>query len=227
MTDQITIDSLVSGLKIAIPILSGGLAGSALTNILQARRNRVPVVGYRLDFTTILKPKPDHINQHEYRIVASDGASFPNLFHMKMELVNGGTKDFESLKFGITLAEGDTVISAEWETENRHRSAQTTPTPSGVQPSNQLDFVLTPFTRGDVATLQCFVVAGEHREDPGELSLSSPNAVRFEERIPMRISPTSLRLVSALPGLAPVNRLADLLDDSQRRNEKRSTQRFK
>jgi hypothetical protein len=168
-------------IKIAAGIVSGGLAGAILTNLVTAYRGRIQPIGKRVDVAPLFTPgfigsalRPT--------ITVSDGTSsyqFANLHVADVSVVNRRNRDFSSFRFGLTLGSKDSCVHAEPTSSDRHHVATPASSVSPANPSNAFDFTLQPFNRSDAYTFKLFIVA--NGAAPEAIDISSPEAVRFTE----------------------------------------------
>jgi hypothetical protein len=168
--------------KIAAALVGGGAVGAMITATVTAHRNRIQPVGKRVEVTPLFTPHASPESLLRPSITISDGTAdykFKNLFLTDIQVVNRGNRDLPTFSFGVTLAKADHAVHAEPYGLDRHHVATLVALVSPAHPSNSADFQLKPFNRGDSYTIKIFIVAGG--DEPGEIHLSSPEAIRFTE----------------------------------------------
>jgi hypothetical protein len=166
---------------IVIPLVGGGAMGALINASVSACRNRMQAVGQRIEFLAVFR---DTLGTSSLRtqVTVSDGQSdhrYDNLHIGQVQLVNRGNKDFGEFKVGITLSAGDVVIYQEPKPPDRLHQAKCLTPITLADPKSEVDFVLRPFNRGDAYTVQLFIVTAPEKERPGEIELSSTEAIRF------------------------------------------------
>ncbi len=155
--------------------------GAILTAIVTAYRNRIQPIGRRIDIVPVFQDtiRPASV---QVKVTISDeqnNASYSNLYIGQLQLVNQGNKDLANFKFGITLLEGDLAVYIEPRSLDRHHQVtQLTPTTLS-QPQSAIDFTLQPFNRRDIYSFQLLIVTPDGKQQPSEVYISSPEAIRF------------------------------------------------
>ncbi|HET7110624.1 MAG TPA: hypothetical protein VFI41_07105 [Gemmatimonadales bacterium] len=166
-------------IKIGAGVLSGGLAGAVLTNIITTYRSRIQPVGKRLDVTPLFSPGFTG-SALSPSITVTSGATtyqFSNLHVAEVQVINRGNRDLARFSFGLTLTPGDEVVHIEPTVPDRHHAVSLANPVSPATKTATPDFTLAPFNRGDAYKLRVFIVAVG--DAPGAITLSSAEAVRF------------------------------------------------
>lgn len=166
-------------IKIGAGVLSGGLAGAVLTNVITAYRNRIQPVGKRIDVTSLFSPRFTGSTLSPSITVTSGVTTyqFNNLHVAEVQVINRGSRDVANFSFGLTLSQGDEVVHIDPTVPDRHHAVALTTPVSPATKTAKPDFTLTPFNRGDAYMLKIFIVAAGHA--PGPITLSSSEPIRF------------------------------------------------
>lgn len=168
-------------LFIALTILLGGILGAGIQSAISAYRNRLTSISSRVDFLPKFEESGGS-SKLNTQPVLTDGKTeyqYNSLHQAQIQLSNQSTEDFESFQFGITLSPDDVVVYLESQSPDRHHHLKQLTPVTLSEPTSQIDFILRPFNRGDSYSLRLLIKAAETREEPGEIQLTSPEAVRF------------------------------------------------
>jgi hypothetical protein len=161
-------------------VIGGGAMGAVITAIATAFRNRVPLVGRRVEITSVFKQSIDGAEIVSTVTITEEGQDFKfdTLYLAEINLVNKGNKDFEEFTFGVTLAKNDLAILAVGKSSDRHHQVNATDSPSAAAPRNAIDFAVAPFNRADTYSISLYIVAPAGTE-PGDVLVSSREPVKF------------------------------------------------
>jgi len=177
MTDTQWIVSLIAS------FIGGGAVGSMITAIVTNYRNRRQPIGYTLDFFEIFKK--DAVYGALQALITVSNASdsgidleLENLSVARLGLINRGNQDIQEFKFGVTLQGSTEAIEVRTTTPDRYHIATCINPPSPPDFRHELDFILQPFNRGDLYTLNIYFT---YFDAPGEIQLSSAHSTRFVE----------------------------------------------
>ena len=168
-------------IKIGAGVLSGGLAGAVLTNVITAYRNRIQPIGKRIDITSLFSPGFTG-SALSPSITVTSGATtyqFSNLHVAEVQVINRGNRDLAHFSFGLTLSPGDEAVHIDPTVPDRHHAVSLTKPVSPASKTATPDFTLAPFNRGDAYMLKVFIVAAG--DAPGSITLGSSEPVRFIE----------------------------------------------
>jgi hypothetical protein len=108
------------------------------------------------------------------------GQDLPNLAIVNLELINKGNRDLPTFSFGATLAPGDVCAHCDMQSSDRHHKTNLLTAIGPGSPTVELDFVLSPFNRGDVYTFKLYIIVVDGKDSPGELKLSSTEPIIFK-----------------------------------------------
>lgn len=166
---------------ILVTALLSSMAGALVYAGLSTYRQRPQPIGHRVDvFPDFATPVGAICSRSQ--VIVSDGQQayrHDELHLIQIYISNEGDQSFEEFIFGITLGWGDVAVFVEAQSEDRqHKVKQLTPI-SFAEPQSELDFLLYPFSRRDSYSLRLLVLIGDGKQQPGEISFSSPESIRF------------------------------------------------
>lgn len=169
--------------QIVPALIGGGAAGALINAAFTARSNRIQPIGRRIEITPIFRQGDNSSGLRAKIAIADNGsiATFENLFFVDIQLVNKGNIDIESFPFGVTLSGGDECVHVEHTAPNRHHIISQSPVIKPQNPSNEIDFTLTPFNRKDSYLFKLYIVIPDDAKDPKNIILGSPNPIKFAE----------------------------------------------
>lgn len=104
---------------------------------------------------------------------------YRHLHTVQVEVTNQSKHDFDEFEFGITLASDTAIVYIEVQSPDRHRVVKSLTPFSFDQPRSQADLSLSPFNREDIYTFRLLVTASEGCSSVSNVTLSSPEAIRF------------------------------------------------
>lgn len=167
--------------KIVASLVGGGAVGAVITAVATSYRNRIQLVGKRVEILPLLTSSSSG-SVLKPEVTVSDGTTdykFSNLHVADVQIVNRGNRDHLTFSFGITLSGGDNAVHVEpYGLDRYHAATLATPVTPG-KPSGSLDVTLKPFNRSDSYTLKVFLVAASSQ--PGPIAIGSSEPVRFTD----------------------------------------------
>lgn len=168
-------------LPAVLGLLGGGAVGAMITATVTSFRSRIQPVGFRVEPLTMFRGVSNDRGVKLKVSLESDGQvyNFPNLHAIDVEIVNRGNADKPSFEFGVTLSELEKAVFVETTKTDRHHVFTTVPLASPTEPSNELDFVVAPFNRGDRYRFTAYVTLPPGKDLIGKISFSSPLPVVF------------------------------------------------
>jgi hypothetical protein len=167
--------------SILIGFVAGGVSGVLVYSAIVAYLNRKPVIARRIDIV----PKFEDLygsSGLQSQITFSNGEKsyhYRHLHTVQVELTNQSKRDFDEFEFGITLASDTAIVYIEVQSPDRHRVVKSLTPLSFDQPRSQVDLSLQPFNREDTYTFRLLVTEPEDCLSPSNVTLSSPEAIRF------------------------------------------------
>lgn len=173
-------------IQISSGILGGGAAGAIITNIvshLKAKKTCVEVTrNLTKVFSATASPK-----EFEAKIIVGSkkhkslSVTFLNLYFLDLSIKNAGSKDYESIKFGISLRNGDKCVFSESSGCDRHHNAIIESEIDVCEPAEIIDYTVSPFNRNEEYKFRIYITIPDEKEKPDNVSLSSPAPVVFKE----------------------------------------------
>ncbi|OUE47468.1 hypothetical protein BZY94_05095 [Burkholderia territorii] len=167
--------------QIGASLLGGGAIGAIISASVATHRGRVQPVAKRVEVTPLFAS--DFAGAaFNPSVTVSDGSTdlkFSNLHVAEIQVVNRGNVDRQKFSFGITLAHGDQAIHVEPYGLDRHHKVLQPTACTPAAPSGTLDFELVPFNRHDAYTMKVFIVSAAVGNQPGTISMSSSEPIRF------------------------------------------------
>jgi hypothetical protein len=182
-------------IKLAAAVTSGGAAGAIITAVATSYRNRIQPVRYQVKTVPVFAQAPKYSGVETGVILKQNGNeySLPNLHLTEIRLVNAGNQNLKTFTLGVTMGDKDLIVSATSEAPDRHHNAKLVNDVSAADPKQGVDFSITPFNRRDLYLLRILSTSISSAE-PGEVKLSSDEAVRFVK--PVNLSEVSISLTS-------------------------------
>lgn len=173
----------ISWWQILPALIGGGAAGALINAAFTARRNRIQPIGRRIEITPIFRQADNPSGLRAKIAIAHNDstATFENLFIADIQVVNKGNTDIETFPFGVTLSGGDECVHVELTSPDRHHEVSQNPVITPQNPSNEIDFTLTPFNRKDSYLFKLYIVIPDNAKDPQNIELGSPNPIKFIE----------------------------------------------
>jgi hypothetical protein len=167
--------------QIAASLASGGAAGAVLTSIVSSYKNRIQPVGYRTEIIPLFRPASNPGSLEAKVMVKYDDCNceYENLFFVELQVVNRGNQDLVEFPFGVTLRSGDEIVHAEGATPDRHHQIKESTAVSPLRPGSNIDFLVSPFNRGDSYHFRLYVSTRNNAKELGPVKLGSPAPVRF------------------------------------------------
>lgn len=162
-------------------LVGGSVVGTILTLIVSARRNRVQPVGFRAEPLPLFQGVTGNRNVR-IRVSLEDGGvlhNLENLHAIDVEVINRGNADRAKFSFGITLPITQQAVAVETVKGDRHHVFTEVPSVSPTAPSNELDFVVQPFNRGDRYRLTAYITLPPGQEMMGDIEFTSSESVVF------------------------------------------------
>lgn len=160
----------------------GGSALGALTYaFIAAYRHRKPKIECRVDRAPLFESLGGTALPRS-QIENSDGDqtySYNHLQIAQVQVQNQSKQDFDHFEFGLTLAAQAVVIQFEVQTADRHHRMKQLDPSTFSQPQAKADLSLQPFNRDDTYTLRLLSITAQPNQRLGEITFSSPLAVRF------------------------------------------------
>ena len=182
--------------------LGGSAIGALAYASVSAYRNRKPKIGCRVDRAPLFESLGG-TDTPRSQIEISDGEQTYSYNHLQMAQVqvqNQSKQDFDQFELGITLSAEDVVIQLEVQTADRHHLVKQLDPFTFSQPQAKVDLILQPFNRDDTYTLRLLSITAQPNQRLGEITFSSPVAVRFadmpliEETIKDSVKSTTISL---------------------------------
>lgn len=167
-------------------LVGGGAMGALITTVVASARNRKQPITYRTEIIPAFNREMFSTGGVSARLTLASikgghGEDIPNLFVVKVDVVNGGNHDFQSFNVGLTLSQGDLAVHCDVATPDRHHQAKLATTIGPGAPAPVLDFELVPFNRQDLYKFTLYLVVPEGQTVPREIALSSPEPVTFKK----------------------------------------------
>ena len=119
---------------------------------------------YTIETIEVFKRHPEFQSLQAVLTVGdSDSSSGPgrivkNLSLARIFLINKGNVDIERFDFGATLKGSNEAIEVRAETPDRHHALDILKPVDLLHPTNELDFTLRPFNRGDKYKISVFLL---------------------------------------------------------------------
>ncbi|XWK89492.1 MAG: hypothetical protein U7127_05355 [Phormidium sp.] len=167
---------------IGVILIIGAVIGALLQSAIAASRTIKPIINTRIDVLAKFDPLFESHLLDTYKIVVTDGAKeykYNSLAQVEIYLNNKSLQDFPEFKVGVKLANDDVAIYAESHTDDRHHHLKLLTPVTLNEPQSEMDFLLQPFNRGDSYSLRLLIKLSEDSQVPGEISITSPEAVSF------------------------------------------------
>ena len=182
--------------------LGGSAIGALAYALISAYRHRKPKIGCRVDRAPLFESLGG-TDTPRSQIEISDGEqtySYNHLQIAQVQVQNQSKQDFDHFELGLTLAAEDVVIQLEVQTADRHHLVKQLDPFTFSQPQAKADLILQPFNRDDTYTLRLLSITAQPNQRLGEITFSSPVAVRFadmpliEETIKDSVKSTTISL---------------------------------
>jgi hypothetical protein len=182
--------------------LGGSAIGALAYASISAYLNLKPKIGYRVDRAPIFESLGGTSSPRS-QIEISDGDktySYNHLQIAQVQVQNQSKQDFDQFELGITLSSQDVVIHLEVQTSDRHHFVKQLDPFTFSKPKSKADLILQPFNRDDTYTLRLLSITAQPNQRLGEITFSSPVAVRFvdmpliEETIKDSVKSTTISL---------------------------------
>lgn len=160
----------------------GAVIGALLQAAISAYRNKNPIINTRVDVLAKFNPLFESDLLDTYKIIVTDGTKeyeYSSLAQVEILLTNRSKENFPEFKLGVKLSADDLAIYAEAETVDRHHHLKLLTPVTLNEPQSEMDFLLQPFNRGDSYSLRLLIKVSENSQVPGEISITSPEAVSF------------------------------------------------
>jgi hypothetical protein len=161
--------------------LGGSALGALAYAFIAAYRHRKPKIGCRVDRAPLFESLSGTALPRA-QIEISDGEqtySYNQLQLVQVQVQNQSKQDFDHFEFGLTLAAQAVIIQLEVQTADRHHRVQQLEPSTFSQPQAKADLSLQPFNRDDTYTLRLLCITAQPNQRLGEITFSSPVAVRF------------------------------------------------
>ncbi|MBD2037710.1 hypothetical protein H6F76_22405 [Leptolyngbya sp. FACHB-321] len=161
--------------------LGGSAIGALAYAFITAYRQRKPRVGCRVERAPLFESLGGTALPRA-QLELSDGEqtySYDHLQLAQVQVQNQSKQDFDHFEFGLTLSAQDVVIQLEVQTADRHHRVTQLEPSTFSQPQAQVDLSLQPFNRDDTYTLRLLSITAQPNQRLGEITFSSPVAVRF------------------------------------------------
>jgi hypothetical protein len=173
------------GFKLVAPYLTGGVAGTILTNVITNRRNRIQPVGKRVTVSSVDIPAIMPGYDSEFTLSDSVTGSkhhYAGISTVKLELINTGNKDITSFDVGINLPDGAIILGIQHKTPDRYHVITQTPAISITAPESYVDLVFKPFNRGENYSTT-LIVSYTGGDLLNQVKLSTTQAIRFIDEL--------------------------------------------
>lgn len=167
---------------IGVILSIGAVIGALLQAVISGYRSIKPIINTRIDVLAKFNPLFESYLLDTYKIVVTDGAKqyeYNLLAQVEILLTNKSLQDFPEFKVGVKLSDEDIAIYAESQTADRHHNLKLLTPVTLNEPQSEMDFLLQPFNRGDSYSLRLLIKVSENSQVPGEISITSPEAVSF------------------------------------------------
>jgi len=160
--------------------------GGIITTVVASVRNRKQPITYRTEIIPVFNREMFSTAGVAARLNLASvkggyGDDIPNLFVVKIDVVNGGNHDFQLFKVGLTLSQGDVAVHCDVDTPDRHHQAKLVTTIGPGAPAPVLDLEFVPLNRQDLYKFTLYLVVPEGQAAPSEIGLSSPEPVIFKK----------------------------------------------
>lgn len=168
-------------LIIAILVLVSGGTGALIQSLIFTYRKRTQMIGRRVD---IFPAFSDAAGAPSYRsdLKITDGKTeypYSRLRIAQIQLTNQGDYNYEEFKFGLTLSEGNSAVSLEVQTPDRHHSVKQITALTFTEPKSEIDLILCPLNKKGTYSLRLLILVEDANQEPGEIQFSSPLDVEF------------------------------------------------
>jgi len=168
-------------LIIAVTALTSSTAGALIYAGLKTYRQRQQPIGHRVDVFPAFDT-PLGATCARSQLLLSDGQqsySYADFRLVQIYISNEGDWNFDAFHLGLTLAAGAAAVFAEVNSDDRHHQVKQLSPVSFAEPQSALDFLLLPLNRGDSYSLRLWVLLEEGKAEPGPITFSSSEEVRF------------------------------------------------
>jgi len=168
----------IQWIAIGATLVSGGMAGSIITALVNRRRNKRQPVEY---CTSFLASMPGDWGRNALPPIPKEALAKmeKELWIGVISLINIGNQDIPKFNFGVTLNSQDKMLLVVPSTLDRHHRVTTTPLDFDNPPS-ELDFILEPFNRGEPYLIHLVVQSTD--EFPQAMKLSTPHPVKLIDK---------------------------------------------
>jgi hypothetical protein len=166
---------------LVVTIIISGAIGAFSQAAISGYRNKKPSIGTRIDFWSRFE-NSFGASYLPNCLLITDGVKeykYNSLHHAQVQISNESKQDFDILKFGITLSDDNFAVYAEVQSSDRHHHIEQLTPVTFAEPKSQVDFIVQPLNRGDSYFLRLLILTSEDKEHPGEIDISSPQAVCF------------------------------------------------
>lgn len=172
-------------LAIVGSLLGGGMMGSIVTLLVTNYRNRRQPIGFSTEIVDVFKQNPELPSlramlqfalPEETEVFGS--MMLANLSIIRVKVTNKGNQDFAEFRMGITLEDETEAFNVKIESSDRHHLGEVLTPIAYENPTNELDFALKPFNRGDPYTINVHVT---YKKAVGPIKLSTAHSTKFVE----------------------------------------------
>ncbi|HZE72961.1 MAG TPA: hypothetical protein VE135_25905 [Pyrinomonadaceae bacterium] len=193
-------------------VLGGGLAGAALKEVIQNRRNRKQPVGYTMEVIDIVRkgvnfPKFAQLIVLQHPLGFGGQKPVDNLSLVRITVQNKGNQDYKEFLFGVSLEGGNKAVEVRFNGPDRYHSIKIkldenirlldekdVDEQEPTEPLKNVDFILEPFNRRDTYNVEIFFT---YDGDRGNVTLGSPHPTTFVKMEGVRASLFSLMFWTA------------------------------
>ena len=164
-----------------VSLIGGGACGAVLTMLYNHWRARQQPVLARIEVDRVFSSSLYDSDLQATVTVIKDGVQWPfsNLSLVKVELTNGGNLDRQTFDFGITLPNGQRIISCVGFGSDRHHTVACLSSPSLGNQTSKADFRCDPFNRKDSYTLKLYVTSDSRAIGRDDIHITSSAPVRI------------------------------------------------
>jgi hypothetical protein len=178
-------------------LIGGGAMGAVITALVTRHRNRRQPIGYSKDIINAFKHEPE-FSSLQIVLMENDNPQIlaKSLSIARFTFINKGNQDMEQFNFGITLGGTSIAVQTKEETPDRHHIFRVLKGASVINPTNELDFELQPFNRGEKYSLSVYFT---YNDSPGPVDISTHHSTTFVELgTPGELSPRQILISKIL-----------------------------
>lgn len=161
-------------------LLTGGLAGSILTQVMAWLNSRKQPIYYKTEVEPLL-PRRTGVRINAQATIDGKPHDIMRVSIITVEIVNTGRKDFAEFDFSVLVSSGERVLSYAVPDPTPFHIMEGTDGSVAGKPASAVKFTCKPFNRGDTYSCKLIVVSETDAAFVQEPKIGSHLPVTFVE----------------------------------------------